>query len=389
MEKLNVFKFLTLTFVVAGIMFLMAGCGDDPEKEHTHDWGEWQVTTAATCTEEGVETRTCETDGTSETRKIAVDLVNGHQWGEWEGTVTCTEGGTGTRTCKLNAAHSETNDNMPPLGHDYKWTEIPPTCTEAGSEKGVCANDPTHIDTRPGPAALGHDYQWKITIEPDNNNYGVGEETEVCTRDPSHTRDTRTIYWIRITPVTVTASTAGRGVTKVAHEGEEVTINLPIRAGWELTVFDKLPFLRPKEDILSQVTNNTYTFTMPSEMIGFDVRYDAIVYTISGTIGSVTGDGVVPYEVQILLKTDGYDYNLGFSRLYDGETAWSMDITPAYVYDVDITIGTELYFEIVALDNTGDLVGWKQKVKPVIFNNADMSNIDIGDVVIIRGVDWF
>lgn len=39
-------------------------------QEHEHVWGEWTVTKAATCTETGVETRTCSVCGETETREI-------------------------------------------------------------------------------------------------------------------------------------------------------------------------------------------------------------------------------------------------------------------------------------------------------------------------------
>lgn len=41
-------------------------------QEHVHVWGEWTVTKAATCTETGVETRTCSGCGETETREIAM-----------------------------------------------------------------------------------------------------------------------------------------------------------------------------------------------------------------------------------------------------------------------------------------------------------------------------
>ena len=41
-------------------------------QEHEHVWGEWTVTKAATCTETGVETRTCSVCGETETREIAM-----------------------------------------------------------------------------------------------------------------------------------------------------------------------------------------------------------------------------------------------------------------------------------------------------------------------------
>ncbi|MBR7178774.1 MAG: discoidin domain-containing protein, partial [Oscillospiraceae bacterium] len=50
-----------------------------PEQPHEHEWSDWTVTTPATCTEAGVETRTCEC-GETETREIPAlghEYVNG------------------------------------------------------------------------------------------------------------------------------------------------------------------------------------------------------------------------------------------------------------------------------------------------------------------------
>lgn len=58
---------------------------EEPETEHTHTWGEWKVTTTATCMVEGVETRTCAC-GESETRKTG---YGAHKPGaEWVGDGT-------------------------------------------------------------------------------------------------------------------------------------------------------------------------------------------------------------------------------------------------------------------------------------------------------------
>ena len=58
-----------------------------------HSFGEWKVTTTATCTEKGVETSTCSVCGKPQTRDI--DAL-GHDYGEWtvEKPATCTEKGT-------------------------------------------------------------------------------------------------------------------------------------------------------------------------------------------------------------------------------------------------------------------------------------------------------
>ena len=60
---------------------------------HEHDWSAWKVTTAATCTEKGVETRTCDC-GETETRDI--DAL-GHDWGEW---TLSADGSAYTRACQ-------------------------------------------------------------------------------------------------------------------------------------------------------------------------------------------------------------------------------------------------------------------------------------------------
>jgi hypothetical protein len=75
---------------------------------HSHTWGEWTTTTAATCTTAGVETRVCTQDAShTETRNIA---ALGHNWGAWEVTTpaTATQAGVETRTCTRDPSHTET-----------------------------------------------------------------------------------------------------------------------------------------------------------------------------------------------------------------------------------------------------------------------------------------
>ena len=74
-----------------------------------HAWGEWTVTTPATCTEAGEETRTCSRCGETEKRAIA---AIGHDWGEptwtWEGNDEDGYTATATFTCKNDATHTQT-----------------------------------------------------------------------------------------------------------------------------------------------------------------------------------------------------------------------------------------------------------------------------------------
>jgi hypothetical protein len=82
--------------------------GNNNTTEHVHEWDVWKVTTPATCTTAGEQTRTCKLDAThTETQVIA---ALGHDWGEWEVTTppTTTAEGVETRTCKRDETHKET-----------------------------------------------------------------------------------------------------------------------------------------------------------------------------------------------------------------------------------------------------------------------------------------
>jgi uncharacterized repeat protein (TIGR02543 family) len=98
--------------LIAIIVLAFIGCPAEQksEPEHVHQWGAWVVTTAPTCTTEGVETKTCVLDAThKETRPIAKD-PDAHQWGAWTQTKapTINEEGEETRTCDLDATHKQT-----------------------------------------------------------------------------------------------------------------------------------------------------------------------------------------------------------------------------------------------------------------------------------------
>ena len=104
-----------------------------------HDWNEWKLTTAPTCTVAGEEARTCKVCNETETR--VVDAI-GHDWNEWELTTapTCTDAGEETRTCKNDCGETETRE-VKANGHAWgEWeTVIEPTEDENGLDKRVCS----------------------------------------------------------------------------------------------------------------------------------------------------------------------------------------------------------------------------------------------------------
>ena len=80
--------------------------------DHTHTFGDWTVTTPATCTADGVETRSCAC-GETETRAIP---ATGHTFGDWTVTTpaTCTADGVETRTCACGETETRA---IPATGH--------------------------------------------------------------------------------------------------------------------------------------------------------------------------------------------------------------------------------------------------------------------------------
>ena len=165
----------------------------DPEhKEHTemlpalgHDWSEWEVTTPATCTKEGVETHHCQRAGCteSETRKIAKDSNNHTGHGTYikdDAAPTCTKDGyTGDTYCDGCNQKIKDGTVIPALGHTWtdngndsthictkdnvtedhsysEWTTVTPaTCTTAGQKQRTCT-ECGHVETQEIPATGHH-----------------------------------------------------------------------------------------------------------------------------------------------------------------------------------------------------------------------------------------
>ena len=119
---------------------------------HDHVYGDWVVTTPATCEEEGVMTRYCNIclEPDPQTQTIP---AHGHDYKLTAMTpATCTEDGSKTYTCSHDASHTY-SETIPKTGHNYgEWIVTTPATTSApGVETRYCANDPTHTETRPIP----------------------------------------------------------------------------------------------------------------------------------------------------------------------------------------------------------------------------------------------
>ena len=167
---------------------------EQPEEPHEHTFGEWQVVTAATCTEEGQEQRLCEC-GEAEIRTIA---ATGHNYIETIVEPTHTEQGYTFHTC-TNCEQTYTDNEIAALGHEFgEWQVITAaTCTEEGQEQRLC--ECGEIETRI-IAASAHSFT--IISEEGNECIGItrhlqceicGEEETISILGIGHTFDKITI----------------------------------------------------------------------------------------------------------------------------------------------------------------------------------------------------
>ena len=152
-----------------------------PTELAAHTPSAWEVVTPATCTEAGLEVQKCTVCGTElDSRAIA---ALGHEIADDAWTVetpaTCTEPGLKKAVCTVCGV--EVEEVIAPLGHDVAddaWTvETPATCTEPGLKKAVCATCGDEVEEVIAP--LGHSFgEWKVVKEPTAT--AEGSKERVC-----------------------------------------------------------------------------------------------------------------------------------------------------------------------------------------------------------------
>lgn len=140
-------------------------------------WDGGTVTTAATCSSEGVKTYTCTVCGNTRTESIA---ASGHSYTTESKAATCTEDGY-TKTYCTACGNVQSESTQPATGHTLQeYWFIEPDCTYEGSgHANICINC-EYVENLPS-AALGHVKDGgHVTFEPDCQN--TGEMRYNCTR---------------------------------------------------------------------------------------------------------------------------------------------------------------------------------------------------------------
>ena len=117
--------------------------GDKMKQEFHHDWH--YTETLPTCTKDGEKFGECSRCGMKETKKIP---ALGHAWGDWTVTTpaTCTNEGVETRICNRDPSHVETR-TIPTTGHN--WVDNgngTHTCTNCGATEAFGALELRVVD---------------------------------------------------------------------------------------------------------------------------------------------------------------------------------------------------------------------------------------------------
>lgn len=120
------------------------GDGKTMKQEFNHDWNNTEET-RPTCTKDGEKVWECSRCGMKKTEKIS---ALGHDWGAWTVTTpaTCTNEGVETRICKRDPSHVETR-TIPTTGHN--WVDNgngTHTCTNCGATEAFGALELRVVD---------------------------------------------------------------------------------------------------------------------------------------------------------------------------------------------------------------------------------------------------
>ena len=208
---------------------------DEPE-EHTHNFGEWEVTVKNTCNKTGIETRKCTICGEKETRiieankkyceleraeyldkeatcesparvykickiceSIYFDIVGkplGHEWDTEYTTdieATCTKAGQKSIHCsREGCTEIQNKEVIPATGHTWNEyiTTIEPTCEDAGSKYRTCKE--CNTIEKAAIVKLGHEWDSKYTTDIEATCTEEGLESIHCLRnDCTKTSNTR------------------------------------------------------------------------------------------------------------------------------------------------------------------------------------------------------
>jgi len=166
--------------LVLALCLTASAMATDVITETDHVWASKILIKDANCSDPPIYQYTCTICGMKKT--VQEGTTNGqHQWGEWvvDSAATCTTSGQRHRQCLLNVHHTE-QQTVPALSHDLQWrTTKAATCTSTGLKEQYCARCGLVIDTQMIPQGDHVWGPWTVLKEPTCTE--AGEQTHTCT----------------------------------------------------------------------------------------------------------------------------------------------------------------------------------------------------------------
>ena len=177
--------------------------------KHNHEFGEWQVTTPATCLTDGEKIRVCSAENCTlenNTEKQTIQAL-GHEWAI-EFTIdtpsTCTTAGSKSKHCTRAGCDAKSETTPLPLA-DHSYTHYKSdgnaTCTADGTKTAQCDNCTQKDTVTDVGSALGH--EWVTEWSRDGTNHW-----HECVRScgAKGEQSAHAFNWVVDKPATVTST---------------------------------------------------------------------------------------------------------------------------------------------------------------------------------------
>lgn len=243
-----------------------------------HDWDKGQVTTAATCTTDGVKTYTCKRthcdcpEGNPLTYTEVIPAT-GHSAKVENKEATCTEAGYVKAVCEI--CHAELDSKVLPIKkHAEKVTVTEPTCTTPGSKVYTCAVCGATTKPTEQIPVVPHAYE------------ATGEYTDATCTTPKY--ETYKCKYCDATQLVKVAEANGHDTTENYEVKEAATCTKAGYSEWrcDCGVLLGTKVLQPTEH-----TWETVTVPLPKECDGAKVTYEEC-----SVCGAIKVDSVVITE---------------------------------------------------------------------------------------------
>ncbi len=177
--------------------------------DHDHEFGEWQITTPATCLTDGEKIRVCSAENCTLENNTETETIQalGHEWAT-EFTIdtpsTCTTAGSKSKHCTRAGCDAKSEITPLPLA-DHSYTHYKSdgnaTCTADGTKTAQCDNCTQKDTVTDVGSALGH--EWVTEWSRDGTNHW-----HECVRScgAKGEQSAHAFNWVVDKPATVTST---------------------------------------------------------------------------------------------------------------------------------------------------------------------------------------